>query len=65
MRVRILLTCSAIVVLGIFAGAQTTKRLNPMIELMVAKKPVFGLYAPSNRRGGPGGQASTAPAPPP
>ena len=36
-----------------------------MIELMAAKKPVFGLYAPSNRRGGPGGQAATTPAPPP
>ena len=79
MRVRILLTCSAIVVLGLFAGAQgvpaartlrggveAPKRLNPMIDLMVAKKPVFGLYAPSNRRfGGGGPNAAGRPAAPP
>lgn len=38
--------------------AQAPKRFNPMVELLAAKKPVFGLYAPSNRRfggGGPGG----------
>ena len=66
MRVRIPLTCSAIVVLGMFAGAEAPKRLNPMIELMVAKKPVFGLYAPSNRRlGGGGPNAAGRPAAPP
>ena len=48
--------------------AQTPKqRLNPVIELLEQKKPVFGLYAPSNRRmrpGGPGapGVPGTAPA---
>lgn len=31
-------------------------RLNPMIELLEQKKPVFGLYAPSNRR--PGGRGA-------
>jgi 2-keto-3-deoxy-L-rhamnonate aldolase RhmA len=35
------------------AGAQTAKRLNPVIELLEAKQPVFGLYAPANRRPGP------------
>jgi 2-keto-3-deoxy-L-rhamnonate aldolase RhmA len=36
--------------------AQSKTRLNPVIELLEQKKPVFGLYAPSNRRGGgPGG----------
>jgi len=54
--------------------AQARKpRLNPMIELLEQKKPVFGLYAPSNRRlggRGPGGAAPAAnanpqtPAPP-
>ena len=64
MRVRIPLTCSAIVVLGMFAGAQAPKRLNPMIELMAAKKPVFGLYAPSNRRfAGASGASSASSAP--
>jgi 4-hydroxy-2-oxoheptanedioate aldolase len=37
-------------------------RLNPVIELLETKKPVFGLYAPSNRRGRPG-QAPAAEAP--
>lgn len=41
--------------------AQAPKpRLNPVIELLQQKKPVFGLYAPSNPRQRPG---STAPAP--
>ena len=47
-------------------GAEAPKRLNPMIELMAAKKPVFGLYAPSNRRftGATGATgAASAPAP--
>jgi 2-keto-3-deoxy-L-rhamnonate aldolase RhmA len=44
--------------------AQTTKqRLNPVIELLEQKKPVFGLYAPSNRRGmRPGAPGAPAPA---
>jgi 4-hydroxy-2-oxoheptanedioate aldolase len=51
------------------AQTQQKPRLNPMIELLEQKKPVFGLYAPSNRR--PGGRgargapaAADAPAPP-
>lgn len=31
-------------------GAQPSTRLNPTIALLEAGKPVFGLYAPSNRR---------------
>lgn len=51
------------------AQGQRKQRLNPMIELLEQKKPVFGLYAPSNRRPGgrgPGGAAAAAqtPAPP-
>ena len=65
MRVRILLTCSAIVALTAFGAGQSAKRLNPMIELMAAKKPVFGLYAPSNRRFGGGPNAAGRPAAPP
>jgi len=30
--------------------AQSTRHLNPMIDLLIEGKPVFGLYAPSNRR---------------
>ena len=55
----------------VLVQAQTARkqRLNPMIELLEQKKPVFGLYAPSNRRPGgrgPGGAAAApqTPAPP-
>lgn len=65
MRARVILFSTALIAAGALATAQAPKRLNPMIELMAAKKPVFGLYAPSNRRfgGGPGGAARPA-APP-
>ncbi len=64
MRARVVLMSAALVAAGtMVAGQGAPKRLNPMIELMAAKKPVFGLYAPSNRRfggGGPGGAARPA-----
>src|SRR5687767_9661244 len=64
MRARIVLMSAALIAAGSMAAGQAPKRLNPMIELMMAKKPVFGLYAPSNRRfggpAGPGGAARTA-----
>ena len=40
--------------------AQRTPRMNPVIELLEQHKPVFGLYAPSNRRGGRGPGATAA-----
>jgi 4-hydroxy-2-oxoheptanedioate aldolase len=39
---------------------KTTQRLNPVIDLLERKQPVFGLYAPSNRRG----RGDTTSAPP-
>jgi 4-hydroxy-2-oxoheptanedioate aldolase len=47
--------------------AQAKGRLNPMIDLLEAKKPVFGMYAPSARAGrrGAGGTATATPAAPP
>jgi 4-hydroxy-2-oxoheptanedioate aldolase len=49
--------------------AQKSGHLNPMIELHVQKKPLFGLYAPANRgtgrRGAGGDPSAPAPAPPP
>ena len=67
MRARLVLTIAAVTAAGTLLTGQTPRRVNPMIELMIANKPVFGLYAPSNRRfGGPGGQGATpAPAPKP
>jgi 2-keto-3-deoxy-L-rhamnonate aldolase RhmA len=48
-----------------FASTQSRhERLNPVIALLEQNKPVFGLYAPSNRRFGRGGAPATE-APPP
>jgi 4-hydroxy-2-oxoheptanedioate aldolase len=57
MRIRILTALAVVSVVGGLAFAQGSHRFNPMVELLSQKKPVFGLYAPSNRRflgGGPG-----------
>lgn len=47
----------------LLAQAPKRQRLNPVIDLIEQKKPVMGLYAPSNRRFGPPGGAAAAPAP--
>jgi hypothetical protein len=41
--------------------SQRTARLNPVVDLLAAGKPVFGLYAPANRRARPGMPADTTP----
>lgn len=46
------------------AMVQAPRHLNPVVDLLVQKKAVFGLYAPANRRPGRGG-AMPADAPPP
>ena len=53
--------CTGLVV----AQTPAKQRLNPVIQLLEQKQPVFGLYLPSNRRGRPGpqGQAPAAEAP--
>src|SRR4029453_3187934 len=66
MRARFALIVMALIAAGAMIAAQAPKRFNPMVELLEAKKPVFGLYAPSNRRfggGGPGGAPGAAPRP--
>ena len=55
MRAR-LVTFAALATLGGLAMTQTPRRLNPVIELLEQKKPVFGLYAPANPGGGRGGR---------
>lgn len=62
MRTRWMIASSAAVLLGAVLVPQSTPHLNPMIDLLAAHKPIFGLYAPSNRRppARPG-----APTPPP
>jgi 2-keto-3-deoxy-L-rhamnonate aldolase RhmA len=69
-RLVLILAGSALIVGGLSAQTARKPRLNPVIELLEQKKPVFGLYAPSNRRGRPGGPgaagaAATAAAPAP
>src|SRR4051794_39965656 len=59
-----MLTIAAASVLGALGLQQSQRRLNPVIEVLAQKKPVFGLYAPSNRRGGRGAPPP-ADAPPP
>jgi hypothetical protein len=67
MRARFVLIVMTVAAAGAMITAQAPKRFNPMVELLAAKKPVFGLYAPSNRRfgGGPAGAPAPADAPPP
>ena len=54
------LILGAAVMLAAPAAAQS--RLNPVIELLEQKKPVFGLYAPANPRVRPGEPAPAEPA---
>ena len=73
MRSRMKLAAIGVAVVGAAAAGQGQQKahLNPMIELHLQKKPVFGLYAPANprgrgNRGGAAGAAgATAPVTPP
>ncbi len=64
MRVRTIVTAAA--TLGFIGGLATVEaarpHLNPMVDLLANKQPVFGLYVPSNPRGG-GRAGAPAPAP--
>jgi uncharacterized Ntn-hydrolase superfamily protein/2-keto-3-deoxy-L-rhamnonate aldolase RhmA len=65
MNARILVAGLSVVVGGAALVAQAPRRHNPMVELLQAKKPVFGLYAPTPPRGPRAGAAAPAtPAPP-
>jgi len=50
----------ALVLVGGIAAVQGQRHLNPVVELLVQKKPVFGVYAPRNPRAGRSGAASEA-----
>ena len=62
MRTRRILTIAALTMCGGLALAQGRHRLNPVIELLERGQPIFGVYAPSNRR--PRGDALAATAEP-
>ena len=59
MRTTWLVTIAAGSLIG-GAALQQKGRLNPVIDLLAAKRPVFGLYAPANPRGGRGGGRGAA-----
>ncbi|MEO7135593.1 MAG: aldolase/citrate lyase family protein [Vicinamibacterales bacterium] len=65
MRAPIIVMSAAVIAAGSLTLAQAPKHFNPMVELLAAKKPVFGLYAPSNRRFGGGGPGVPGGAPRP
>lgn len=62
MRIRSLATLSTLAVLSLGSSAQA-QHLNPLVDLLAAKKPVFGLYAPANPRAGRGGRGGPPGAP--
>ena len=71
MHARTWLAVVGVAVIGAAGVGQGQKKhLNPMIELHMQKKPIFGLYAPANprgrgNRGGAAGAAAPATPPPP
>jgi 2-keto-3-deoxy-L-rhamnonate aldolase RhmA len=66
-RAQLILTVAAATALGGWSAYQAPRHFNPMIDVHLAKKPLVGLYAPSNPRMGRGGRGGAAPAdaPPP
>jgi len=70
LKVSVLVTAAAVLALNVVAPAAQAQHLNPVIDLLVGKKQVFGLYAPSNPRvgggrGGRGGPPGAPVTPPP
>jgi 4-hydroxy-2-oxoheptanedioate aldolase len=51
------LALCAIALVGGIAAIQGKQHLNPVVDLLAQRKPVFGVYAPRNARAGRGGAA--------
>lgn len=66
MHARWVLTASAITLLAalVFSEDASPRRLNPVVELLMQHRPVFGVYAPSNRRGRGGVPGASVPGAP-
>ncbi len=54
MRYRLLIAALSTAVAGSTANAQAKQHLNPVVDLLAQKKPVFGVYGPRNPRARPG-----------
>jgi len=61
MRARIITVLAAAVVASMPVLGQSRRHLNPMVDLLIDSKPVFGLATPSARGGGPRGGATPTP----
>jgi 4-hydroxy-2-oxoheptanedioate aldolase len=62
-RTSLILALALVALPGQRSQAQRQQRLNPIISLLENKQPVFGLYAPANRRIRPGEAAPATAAP--
>jgi len=60
MPLRRILTAAAVGAMLGPVDAHAQQHLNPVVDLLAGKKPVFGLYAPANRRVRPGQPAPPA-----
>ena len=56
----IALCALALVLVGGVTAVQGQQHLNPVVDLLAQRKPVFGVYAPRNPRAGRGGAAPEA-----
>ena len=59
MRDHRLLLAAAASLLGVGAWTQAPKHLNAVVDLLAARKPVFGVYGPRNPRARPGAAATS------
>ena len=59
MHTRLLVPVVTLSLLGAAGFHQGQRHLNPVVDLLAAKKPVFGVYGPRNPRVRPGAPAST------
>lgn len=60
MRVRLIASLCAVVLVSVVAQGRQATHLNPMVELLKANKPMFGLGLPTAGRAGGGGRAGGA-----
>ena len=63
MRPPVILSIAIATGVGGLALIKPERRLNPAVEVLAQNKPLFGVYAPRNGRGGRGAPAADAPSP--